>query len=169
MRISFLATCNCCLSLLFVHLWEEPHSHLLYSPPWVGGDSSHILSLVFSRLKRCSAPAIPYNSPTPHPSTHGSISPKKELSASHGTSWVLNGGQESLPLLRWWPSCDAAPPAGSPLPSGPFLKSCFPDGPPTVCPVAVWQMSCHPQTSGGSSILSRAHLTCYLFFFFFLC
>lgn len=79
MRISFLAICNCCLSLFFVHLWEEPHSHLLDDLSWVGGDRSHIFSLVFSRLKRCSGPIYSSQQPTPHPSTHGSISPLQPL------------------------------------------------------------------------------------------
>lgn len=92
-----------------------------------------VTSLVFSSpsWRGAVAPAIPHSSPhsIPLPITafcHCSLSsfseyllllggPKAGQSASHGASWVLNGGQESLPLLCWWPSCDAAPQPAAPL------------------------------------------------------
>lgn len=77
-KFFFLATCNSCLSLLFVYLWEESHSQL-NDPSWVAGDSSHLLSLLFSKLKRCSGPSHSSQQPTLHPSTHHSILPLQPL------------------------------------------------------------------------------------------
>lgn len=51
----------CCLQLLsFTPLHAPLRRASLSSSSWVVGDSSHFLSLLFPRLKMCSAPAIPH-------------------------------------------------------------------------------------------------------------